>query len=266
MATPFEGKTALVTGSTSGMGEAAAMKLASLGANVAVTGSRGAEDAKESIGKITAAAAGGAKVEYFQADLSNPFEACPVLVASINEKLGDIDILVNNAGIQHVSRVETFPVDKWQFLMNVHLNASFMLMQLCLPAMQKKNEGRIINISSVHGLVSSVEKSAYCAAKHGLNGLTKSAALENAESGIAINAICPGWVHTPLVQKQIDRIADQDKCDDDTAKKKLLSAKEPSKNFTTVDDIADMIVFLCGKAGGNMKGSLIQMDGGWTAV
>lgn len=274
------GKVALVTGSTSGIGEGVAMKFVSLGIHVAVTGSRGADQAEETLATVRALAADGAKVEYFQCDLgTNPYESSPKLVEEITSKLGPIDILVNNAGMQHVSRTEKFPVEKWQLLMNCHLNATFMLMQCCLPNMQEKNWGRIINISSVHGLVSSIEKSAYCAAKHGMNGLTKVVALENAEGGIAVNCICPGWVLTPLVQKgQIDRIALQNKFGSDDrsnldkltekdledAKKQLLAAKEPSKEFTKVEDIAEMCAFLCSKAGANMKGSLIPMDGGWT--
>jgi 3-hydroxybutyrate dehydrogenase len=241
------------------------MKFASLGADVAVTGSRPESEAMEALDKIRGQAH-GSKVEYFQSDLGNPFDGCPVLIKDISERLGPVDILIQNAGVQHTSQVQDFPIEKWQLLMNLHLNATFMLMRLTLPHMQHSGWGRIINISSVHGKVASTEKSAYCAAKHAMNALTKVAALENAVGGVAINAICPGWVHTPLVQKQIQDLADDRGFSTNRAQRKLLEQKMPSRNFTSIDDIAEMCVFLCGPHGANMKGSLISMDGGWAAV
>jgi 3-hydroxybutyrate dehydrogenase len=178
---------------------------------------------------------------------------------------GSVDILVNNAGIQHVARVENFPVEKWDAILAINLSSAFHATRLALPAMQAKNWGRIINVASVHGLVGSAEKSAYVAAKHGIVGLTKVTALENATSGITCNAICPGWVLTPLVQKQVDAKAAAQGISNTEATKQLLGEKEPSLQFTTPEELGALAVFFCSPAGNNVRGVAWNMDGGWAA-
>jgi 3-hydroxybutyrate dehydrogenase len=178
---------------------------------------------------------------------------------------GQVDILVNNAGIQHVARIEDFPVDRWDAIIAINLTSAFHASRLALPAMQRSNWGRIINVASVHGLVGSAEKSAYVAAKHGIVGLTKVTALENATSGVTCNAICPGWVLTPLVQKQVDAKAAALGISNEDAKKQLLGEKEPSMQFTTPEELGELAVFFCSPAGSNVRGVAWNMDGGWTA-
>jgi 3-hydroxybutyrate dehydrogenase len=180
-------------------------------------------------------------------------------------QFGGIDILVNNAGIQHVAAVEDFPVDKWDAIIAINLSSAFHTTRLALPSMQKKNWGRIINIASVHGLVASVQKSAYVAAKHGIVGLTKVTALENAATGVTCNAICPGWVLTPLVQAQVDAKAKLLNLSNQEAIKQLLGEKEPSMQFTTPEELGALAVFMCSKAADNVRGVAWNMDGGWAA-
>lgn len=249
----LKGKTALITGSTSGIGLGIARKLHAQGVKIILNGFG---DASE-IAKIQAEL-GGAR--YVNTDLST--EAG---VKELVQQAGDIDILVNNAGIQHTSPIEDFPTEKWDLIMGLMLSAPFHAIKAVLPSMKAKKWGRIINIASVHGLVASPYKSAYVAAKHGIVGLTKVVALEAAETGVTCNAICPGWVLTPLVQKQIDAIADKDGISNDEARIKLLSEKEPTLDFTTPEDIGEMVVFLCGHAGRNITGSAYTMDGAWSA-
>jgi 3-hydroxybutyrate dehydrogenase len=176
-----------------------------------------------------------------------------------------VDILVNNAGIQHVARIENFPVERWDAIIAINMSSAFHATRLALPAMQAKNWGRIINVASIHGLVGSAEKSAYVAAKHGVVGLTKVTALENATTGVTCNAICPGWVLTPLVQKQVDAKAAAFNITNEAATKLLLGEKEPSMQFTTAEELGALAVFFCSPAGNNVRGVAWNMDGGWTA-
>jgi len=251
-------KTALVTGSTSGIGLGIAKALARQGANIVLNGFGEIEAAKAEVKAL------GVEVEYHGADMSKPTEI-EAMMAFAAQRFGQVDILVNNAGIQHVSRVENFPVERWDAIMAINLTSAFHTTRLALPAMQKGNWGRIINVASVHGLVASAEKSAYVAAKHGIVGLTKVTALENATSGITCNAICPGWVLTPLVQKQVDAKAAALGISNDEATRLLLGEKEPSLQFTTPEELGELAVFFCSPAANNVRGVAWNMDGGWAA-
>ena len=254
----LKNKTALITGSTSGIGLGIAKALAAQGANIVLNGFGDAETPQKEISAL------GAKVAYHGADMSKPAEIEDMMDFAA-EKFGHVDILVNNAGIQHVARIEDFPVEKWDAIMAINLSSAFHATRLALPAMQKTNWGRIINVASVHGLVASAEKSAYVAAKHAVVGLTKVTALENATSGVTCNAICPGWVLTPLVQKQVDAKAAALGLSNDEAKKQLLKEKEPSLQFTTPEELGALAVFFCSPAGDNVRGVAWNMDGGWAA-
>lgn len=259
----LKGKTALITGSTSGIGLGAALVLAQYGADIILNGFGDAEEI-ESI-RRNIETAHNVKAFYVNADLSTE-DGVKDLIVKAEDKNGSIDILVNNAGIQHTSPIEEFPTEKWDLIIALMLSAPFHAIKAVLPRMRQNGWGRIINISSVHGLVASVHKAAYISAKHGLIGLTKVVALETAEEeNITCNAICPGWVLTPLVQKQIDAIAQRDNISNDDARIKLLAEKEPSLNFTTPEDIGNMIAFLCSDSARNIKGSAYTMDGGWSA-
>ncbi|MBW0170180.1 MAG: 3-hydroxybutyrate dehydrogenase [Hydrogenophaga sp.] len=251
-------KTALVTGSTSGIGLGIAKALARQGANIVLNGFGDADGPKAEIAAL------GAKVAYHGADMSKPDEI-EAMMAFAASTFGQVDILVNNAGIQHVARVENFPVERWDAVIAINLSSAFHASRLALPAMQKSNWGRIINVASVHGLVGSAEKSAYVAAKHGIVGLTKVTALENATSGVTCNAICPGWVLTPLVQKQVDAKAAAQGISNDQATRQLLGEKEPSMQFTTPEELGELAVFFCSPAGNNVRGVAWNMDGGWAA-
>lgn len=251
--THLSGKTALITGSTSGIGLGIARVLHAKGASIILNGFG---DEGE-IAKMQAEL-GGAR--YINTDLSN--EAG---VKDLMDQAGQVDILVNNAGIQHTDTIEDFPTGKWDLIIALMLSAPFHAMKAALPAMRSRGYGRVINIASVHGLVASKNKSAYVSAKHGVIGLTKVAALETAEDAdLTCNAICPGWVLTPLVQKQIDKIAADEGISNDEARIKLLAEKEPSLQFTTPEDIGEMVAFLCSDAAKNITGSAYTMDGGWT--
>ena len=252
------GKTALVTGSTSGIGLGIAKALARQGANIVMNGFGDVEGPKAEITAL------GVKVVYHGADMSKPAEIADMMAFAVKE-FGQVDVLVNNAGIQHVAKIEDFPIEKWDAVIAINLSSAFHATRLALPAMKKSNWGRIINIASAHGLVGSPEKSAYVAAKHGIIGLTKVTALENATTGVTCNAICPGWVLTPLVQKQIDAKAAAQGISVDAASKQLLSEKEPSLQFTTPDELGDLAVFFCSAAGNNVRGVAWNMDGGWVA-
>jgi 3-hydroxybutyrate dehydrogenase len=251
-------KTALVTGSTSGIGLGIAKALARQGANIVLNGFGDAEGPKTEISAL------GVKVAYHGADMSKPAEIEDMMKFAAAQ-FGRVDILVNNAGIQHVARVEDFPVEKWDAIMAINLSSAFHASRLAIPAMRAANWGRIINVASVHGLVGSAEKSAYVAAKHGVVGLTKVTALENANSGVTCNAICPGWVLTPLVQKQVDAKAVALGVSNDEAKNQLLGEKEPSMQFTTPEELGELAVFFCSPAGNNVRGVAWNMDGGWVA-
>jgi 3-hydroxybutyrate dehydrogenase len=252
------GKTALVTGSTSGIGLAIACGLARQGANVVLNGFGDFESARAQITHC------GAEVAYHGADISNPDEI-EAMLQFAQRRFDKIDILVNNAGIQYVASVEDLPTDKWDAILAVNLSAAFHTTRLTLPSMKQRNWGRIINIASVHGLVASAYKSAYVAAKHGLVGFTKSVALETATTGVTVNAICPGWVLTPLVQKQIDAKAQQGKLTIQEATTQLLAEKQPSAEFVQPDQIAELVVFLCSPAADNVRGAAWNIDGGWFA-
>ncbi len=254
----LKGKTALVTGSTSGIGLGVAQQLARQGANIVLNGFGDVDGAKAAVAAL------GVAVDYHGADMSKPAEI-EALMAFAAQRFGGVDVLVNNAGIQHVARVEDFPVEKWDAIMAINLSSAFHTSRLAIPAMRAKNWGRIINIASAHGLVASAAKSAYVAAKHGLVGFTKSSALELATTGVTVNAICPGWVLTPLVQKQIDDRAAREGISVDKAKVDLLGEKQPSLQFTTPEQLGDLAVFLCSAAADNVRGVAWAVDGGWTA-
>lgn len=258
----LKGKSAIITGSTSGIGKGIAEALASAGANVMLNGFG---DTAE-IERQRAALASSAKVEvaYHPADMSKPADVRD-MVATAQKRFGAVDVLVNNAGIQHVAPVEQFPEDRWDAVLAINLSSAFHTTKAALPGMRARKWGRIINIASAHGLVASAEKSAYVAAKHGILGLTKTVALETAGSGITCVAICPGWVLTPLVQKQIDAKAAAENLSPEAAKMALLGEKQPSKEFTTVEQIAQTVLFLCSPAADQITGSAISLDGGWIA-
>jgi 3-hydroxybutyrate dehydrogenase len=254
----LKGKTALVTGSTSGIGLGIAKALAEQGANIMMNGF-GEKDAA-----MAQVKAFGVEVDYHGADMSKPAEIEAMMQAT-EKRFGTIDILVNNAGIQHVANVEDFPVDRWDAIIAINLSSAFHTTRLAMPGMKQRNWGRIINLASVHGLVGSAQKSAYVAAKHGIVGLTKVTALETAQTGVTCNAICPGWVLTPLVQKQVDARAEKDQVNNEEAKKRLLSEKQPSGEFVTPEQLAALAVFFCSPAATQIRGVAWNMDGGWAA-
>ena len=257
----LKGKTALVTGSTSGIGLAIARALARQGANVMLNGFGEAaliERLKKDLG------AGGVRVEFHPADMTQPAQIA-ALVQETAARLGSLDILVNNAGIQHVAPIDEFPAERWDAVIAINLSSSFHTIKHALPLMKRAGWGRIVNIASAHGLVASAEKVAYVAAKHGLVGLTKVVALETARSRITCNAICPGWVLTPLVQKQIDARAAEKKIPPEEAKLALLVEKQPSLEFVTPEQIGELAVFLCSEAAAQIRGAAYSIDGGWTA-
>jgi 3-hydroxybutyrate dehydrogenase len=258
----LKGKTALVTGSTSGIGLGMARQLAAQGANVILNGFGDSEGPKAEV--LQVGSAHGIRVGYHGADMSKPADI-EAMVAYANAEFGGVDILVNNAGIQHVANVENFPVDKWDAVIAINLSSAFHTTRLVVPGMRAKNWGRIINLASAHGLVASAGKSAYVAAKHGLVGLTKAVALETATTGVTCNAICPGWVLTPLVQKQIDDRAAKGGVTAEEAQKDLLGEKQPSLQFVTPAQLGDLAVFLCSPSADNVRGVAWNMDGGWVA-
>lgn len=258
----LKGKTALVTGSTSGIGLGIAEKLAAQGANVILNGF--GDTAAPQAAVSAAGQAHGVKVGFHGADMSKPAEIAEMM-AYADQAFGGVDVLVNNAGIQHVSNVEDFPIEKWDAVIAINLSSAFHTTRLAIPGMRAKNWGRVINLASVHGLVGSAGKSAYVAAKHGIVGLTKVVALETATTGVTANAICPGWVLTPLVQKQIDDKAAREGISLAEAQKGLLGEKQPSLQFVTPAQLGDLAVFLCSSAGDNIRGAAWNMDGGWAA-
>jgi len=257
--TSLKGRTALVTGSTSGIGLGIARTLAGAGANIVLNGFGDAEPIRSAIEKEF-----GVKAWHNGSDLSNA-AGVRTMVADAAGKAGQIDILVNNAGIQHTAPIHEFPQEKWDLILALMLSAPFVAIQEVLPIMRKGNWGRIINIASVHGIVASVNKAAYVSAKHGLVGLTKVTALETAREGITCNAICPGFVLTPLIQKQIDDIAAKEGISKDAAQEKLLQVKQPSVDFVKPEQIGELALFLCSDAASQIKGSAYTIDGGWTA-
>ena len=259
------GRNALITGSTSGMGLEMAKALARSGANVMLNGFGDFDTAISEVEVIARSASKDAKVDYHGADMRNADEIQGMVRASERRFGSTIDIVINNAGIQHVAKVEDFPVQKWRDIMDINLNSAFHTTRLTLPGMKKKNWGRIINIASTHGLVASAGKSAYVAAKHGLVGFTKSIALETAKTGITCNAICPGWVLTPLVQNQIEDRAREGDISIDEAKNNLLAEKQPSLEFVKSEQLASLMLFLASDAASEVRGAAWNMDGGWAA-
>ena len=254
----LKGKTALVTGSTSGIGLGIAKALAAQGANIVMNGFGDVSGAQAEVAAL------GVAVAYHGADMSQPDEIAAMMAYAV-EQFGRVDILVNNAGIQHVARIENFPAERWDAIIAINMSSAFHATRLALPAMQAAGWGRIINVASVHGLVASAEKSAYVAAKHGVVGLTKVTALENATSGVTCNAICPGWVLTSMVQKQLDAKVAAQGISNDEARNQLLREKEPSLQFTTPEELGALAVFFCSPAGNNVRGVAWNMDGGWAA-
>ena len=255
-------KTAVVTGSTSGIGLGIARALAAQGANLVLNGFGNQHD----IEALRAAMAEefGVDVLYSDADMAAPAQV-RALIALAASRTGRLDILVNNAGIQHTAPIDDFPDDKWDAIVAINLSSNFHAIKAALPIMRAQGTGRIVNIASVHGLVASTSKCAYVAAKHGVVGLSKAVALETAGSGITCNAVCPGWVLTPLVQKQIDDLARRDGIAPDQAQTQLLSAKQPSGAFATPDQLGALVVFLCSDAASQISGAAMTVDGGWTA-
>lgn len=258
----LSGKTALVTGSTSGIGLGIARSLAEQGANIVFNGFGDAQQIEKLYTDVGAEF--GVQTAYHNADMSKPIEI-EAMMRFAADKFGGVDILVNNAGIQHVATVDEFPPEKWDAIIAINLTSAFHTSRLAIPGMKQKGWGRIINLASVHGLVGSSGKSAYVAAKHGLVGFTKVTALELAATGVTCNAICPGWVLTPLVQKQVDDRAARDGLSNDEAKKALLSEKQPSGEFVTPAELGALAVFFCSPAGDQVRGVAWNMDGGWAA-
>jgi len=258
----LRGKSALVTGSTSGIGLGIAQALAEAGANVMLNGF-GDPIAIEQLRSGIATRA-GVTVGYSNADLANP-EQVVAMVTAAERTVGGVDILVNNAGIQFVANIEDFPNEKWDSVIAINLSAVFHGMKAAIPGMKRRGWGRIINIASAHGLVASGQKVAYVAAKHGVIGMTKVAAIETANSGITVNAICPGWVRTPLVERQLDVRAAETGISADEAGRRFLAEKQPMGEFTTPDQIGALAVFLCSDAARTITGTPLSIDGGWVA-
>jgi 3-hydroxybutyrate dehydrogenase len=258
----LKGKTALVTGSTSGIGLATARALAADGANLMLNGFGDP-------GTIEQARAGlekefGIKALYSPADMSKPAEIA-AMIATTEKSFGSLDVLVNNAGIQHVANIEDFPIAKWDAVIAINLSSAFHTIRAAVPGMKQRKWGRIINIASAHGLVASAQKVAYVAAKHGLVGLTKVVAIETANNGVTCNAICPGWVLTPMVQQQVDARAKANDQSGEQAKVALVSEKQPMHDFTKPESIGALAVFLCSDAAATITGSAYSIDGGWVA-
>ena len=259
----LKGKTALVTGSTSGIGLGIARALAHEGANVVLNGFGDAttiDTLKNEIGNAM-----GVEVRYSPADMTRPDEIA-AMIADAEKEFGAIDVLCPNAGIQHVAPVDQFPIDKWDQIIAINLSSAFHCIRAALPKMRDKGWGRIIMTASAHALNASPYKAAYVAAKHGIGGLTKVVALETAEKGITVNAICPGYVWTPLVERQIPDTMKARNMTAEQVKRDVMLAAQPTKEFVTVEEIAGLAVFLCSDAARNMTGSLITMDGGWNAA
>jgi 3-hydroxybutyrate dehydrogenase len=261
-ARPLAGKVSLVTGSTSGIGLGIARALAEAGSAVVLNGLGVAAEIARTRDRI--AADFGVKVSYSAADMTRP-EAIAEMIATTIAEHGRLDVLVNNAGIQYVAPLDQFPVEKWDAILSINLSSAFHTTRLALPAMRKNKFGRIINIASAHGLVASPFKAAYVAAKHGIVGLTKVAALETAEEGITCNAICPGYVYTPLVEAQIDGQAKAHGISREQVVRDVLLAQQPNKRFATVEELGALTVFLASDAAASITGIALPVDGGWTA-
>ncbi|MTH97820.1 3-hydroxybutyrate dehydrogenase [Roseibium sp. RKSG952] len=255
-------KTAVVTGSTSGIGLAIARAMAEQGANIVINGLGDADAIEAERAQIESDF--GVKCLYSAANMLKPDEITG-MVEMAEADLGSVDILVNNAGIQHVAPIEEFPADKWDMIIAINLSSAFHSMRAAVPGMKRRGWGRIINTASAHALVASPFKSAYVAAKHGIGGLTKTVALETATHGITVNAICPGYVWTPLVEKQIPDTAKARGITEEQVKTDVMLAGQPTKEFVTVEQVAGFAVFLCTDTAASITGSLLPIDGGWTA-
>jgi len=258
----LNGRTALVTGSTQGIGRAIAEALARAGADVVVHGIEPDDRGKAVATEM--AELGGVRAAYVHADLEDA-DAAAGLVAAATDALGPPDVLVNNAGIQHTSPIESFPTERWDAILAVDLSAAFHTMKAAVPGMRERGWGRIVNVASVQGIVASVDKSAYVAAKHGLVGLSKAVALETAAHGITVNCICPSWTDTALIQAQVDARAERFAGDRDAAIHDLIREKQPNRTLLTPEAIGDVAVFLCGAAAAGITGVALPVDGGWTA-
>ena len=258
----LNGKNAVVTGSTSGIGLGIAHALAAEGANIVLNGLAPAEASSGLVAEFVQKY--GVKVLYSNADMSKPADI-QAFIQDSEKQLGSIDILVNNAGIQHVEKVEDFPIEKWDAIIAINMSSNFHAVRAAVPGMKSRGWGRIINISSAHALIASPFKSAYVTAKHGVAGFTKTIALELATFGITANTICPGYVLTPLVENQIADQARTRGITPEEVKKNVLLAAQPTKEFTTVEQIGAFCVFLSGPGGANITGAALTMDGGWTA-
>lgn len=258
----LDGKSAVVTGSTSGIGHAIAAALAAAGARVMLNGIEAQAEGDGIAGALEKAY--GVETLYSPADMARPDEVAAMIERGADE-LGGIDILVNNAGIQHTAPIEAFAPDKWDAIIAIMLSSAFHAIRHAVPYMQRDGWGRIINTASAHGLVASPQKAAYVAAKHGLVGLTKVVALENADRGITCNAICPGWVETPLIRQQIEDIAEREGIPIDAAKVELVRHKQPSQQFVQPGQIGAFAVFLCSDAAAQITGAALPIDGAWTA-
>lgn len=258
----LKGKSALITGSTSGIGLAYAKALAAAGVDVMINGF-GEADAIQA--ELAALEATGVRALYSPADMTRPAEIS-TMVLKAEEVFGKVDILINNAGIQHVAPIEEFPTEKWDAIMAINLSSAFHTMRAALPGMKARKWGRIINTASAHALVASPYKAAYVAAKHGIAGLTKTAALETAEYGITVNAICPGYVWTPLVERQVPDTARARGISEEAVKRDVLLTAQPTKEFVTVEEVAALAMFLVSDAARSITGSVLPVDGGWTAA
>ncbi|WP_332773326.1 3-hydroxybutyrate dehydrogenase [Phenylobacterium sp.] len=258
---PLAGRVALITGSTSGIGLGVAETLAAQGAHIVLNGFGDPADIERAREGLTVH---GVKTLYVGADLSEP-AAIAEMMAMARDVLGPVDLLVNNAGIQHVAPIGEFPTSKWDAILAVNLSSAFHTIRAVLPEMVERGFGRIVNIASAHGLVASPFKSAYVAAKHGIVGLTKTVALEAARSGVTCNAVCPGYVWTPLVEKQIADQARAHKISAEQVVNDVLLVNQPNRRFATVQEIGALTAFLCGENGASITGAALAVDGGWTA-
>jgi len=259
----LKGKTALVTGSTSGIGLGIAKAMAREGANVVLNGF--GDEAEIEVLRAGIGKENGIEVRYSRADMTKPGEIA-AMVAEAEKEFGAIDVLCNNAGIQHVAPIHEFPIDKWEAIIAINLSASFHTIRAALPAMRRKRWGRIIQTASAHALVASPFKAAYVAAKHGIAGLTKTVALETAQHGITVNAICPGYVWTPLVEKQVPDTAKARGITEEEVKRDVMLSAQPTKEFVTIDEVAGLAVFLTTDVARNITGAMLPMDGGWSAA
>jgi 3-hydroxybutyrate dehydrogenase len=262
MSRPLEGRVSVITGSTSGIGLGIARALAAAGSAIVLNGFGKPEDIAETQAHIVSDF--GVKARYSPADMSKPAPIADMIAMTL-DNFGRIDVLVNNAGIQHVAPLEQFPIEKWEAILAINLSSAFHTTRAALPAMRKQGFGRIINIASAHGLVASPFKAAYVAAKHGIVGLTKAVALETAEANITCNAICPGYVYTPLVEAQIEGQAKAHGIPREQVIRDVLLAQQPNKRFATVEELGALSVFLASDAAASITGTALPVDGGWTA-